>query len=128
MMMRATMIIPRFSKFESIASYTLYTLVDTLRISPEVSPADAEYDFHWGVYQTNVQGYAPTLDTIATTRDLVYPMTLDPGSYKIVCMATERNTGITEIKEVPLTVTTALSEGWYVLRLYRPGFVFYGKR
>ena len=70
------------------ASYTLYTLVDTLRISPEVSPADAEYDFHWGVYQTNVQGYAPTLDTIATTRDLVYPMTLDPGSYKIVCMAT----------------------------------------
>lgn len=34
------------------ASYTLYTLVDTLRISPEVSPADAEYDFHWGVYQT----------------------------------------------------------------------------
>ena len=98
------------------ASYTLYTLVDTLRISPEVSPADAEYDFHWGVYQTNVQGYAPTLDTIATTRDLVYPMTLDPGSYKIVCMATERNTGITEIKEVPLTVTTALSEGWYVLR------------
>ena len=98
------------------ASYTLYTLVDTLRISPEVSPADAEYDFHWGVYQTNVQGYAPTLDTIATTRYLVYPMTLDPGSYKIVCMATERNTGITEIKEVPLTVTTALSEGWYVLR------------
>lgn len=31
-------------------------------------------------------------------------------------MATEKNTGITQIKEAPLTVTTALSEGWYVLR------------
>ena len=31
-------------------------------------------------------------------------------------MSTELNTCITEIKEVPLTVTTALSEGWYVLR------------
>lgn len=69
-------------------SYTLYALVDTLRISPEVSPVNAEYDFHWCVYQTNVQGYAPKLDTIATTRELVYPMTLDPGSYQIVCMAT----------------------------------------
>ena len=97
-------------------SYTLYALVDTLRISPEVSPVNAEYDFHWCVYQTNVQGYAPKLDTIATTRELVYPMTLDPGSYQIVCMATERGTGITRIEERPLTVTTALAEGWYVLR------------
>ena len=79
-------------------SYTLYALVDTLRISPEVSPVNAEYDFHWCVYQTNVQGYAPKLDTIATTRELVYPMTLDPGSYQIVCMATERGTGITRIE------------------------------
>ena len=30
-------------------SYTLYALVDTLRISPEVSPVNAEYDFT-GVY------------------------------------------------------------------------------
>ena len=54
-------------------SYTLYALVDTLRISPEVSPVNAEYDFHWCVYQTNVQGYAPKLDTIATTRGTGLP-------------------------------------------------------
>lgn len=97
-------------------SYSLYALVDTLRIFPEIEPANADYDFHWCVYQTNVQGYAPTLDTIATTRNLVLPMTLDPGTYCVVFMATEKNTGITRIKESPLNVTTALSEGWYVLR------------
>lgn len=97
-------------------SYKLYALADTLRIAPEIEPADADYDFHWCVYQTNVQGYAPTLDTLATTRELVWPVTLAPGTYCMVFMATEKNTGITRIKESPLTVTTALSEGWYVLR------------
>ena len=37
-------------------SYTLYALVDTLRISPEVSPVNAEYDFHWCVYQCHDPG------------------------------------------------------------------------
>lgn len=98
------------------ADYSYYALVDTLKVNPVVTPANLDYDFHWCIYQTNVQGYAPTLDTLTTERDLVLPLKMDPGTYKIVFMATERNTGITEMKDVPLTVTTALSEGWYVLR------------
>ncbi|MFR2025007.1 MAG: hypothetical protein ACLS35_02980 [Odoribacter splanchnicus] len=62
-----------------------------------MSPVNAEYDFHWCVYQTNVQGYAPKLDTIATTRNWS-PMTWILARTDCL-LATERGTGITRIED-----------------------------
>lgn len=97
-------------------SYSLYALVDTLKVRPVVTPAGLEYDFHWCIYKTNVQGSVPTLDTLTTERDLVLPLEMEPGGYKIVFMATDRKTGITAMKDASLTLTTTFSEGWFVLR------------
>ena len=97
-------------------SYTSYALIDTLRIHPEISPANSEYEYWWGVYETNVQGYAPQLDTLYYTRDLEMPMTLSPGTYSLVFCAKEKSTGIAALTRADLTVVTTLSKGWYVLR------------
>ena len=97
-------------------SYTSYALVDTLKIKPEIYPANSEYDYWWGVYQDQVQGYAPKLDTLYYTHDLEMPMTLAPGTYKLVFCAKEKTTGIAEIVESSLSVVTSLTRGWYVLR------------
>ena len=97
-------------------SYGSYALIDTLRIRPKISPENLEYDYWWGVYETNVQGYAPQLDTLYYTRDLEMPMTLSPGTYSLVFCAKEKSTGVAGLTRASLTVVTTLSEGWYVLR------------
>lgn len=97
-------------------SYNSYALIDTLRIHPEISPANSEYEYWWGIYETNVQGYAPQLDTLYYTRDLEMPMTLSPGTYSLVFCAKEKSTGIAALTRADLTVVTTLSKGWYVLR------------
>ena len=97
-------------------SYTSYALVDTLRIKPEITPQNAEYDYWWAVHQVAVQGIAPTLDTLYYTRDLEMPVTLKPGSYYLIFCAKEKNTGIAKIAEARLTIVTSLSKGWYILR------------
>ena len=96
-------------------SYTTYTFVDTLEITPTISPANSEYDCWWGVYPTNVQ-QAVRLDTICYSRDLKLPITFEPGTYSLVFCAKEKVTGVAQIVETPLTALTSLSKGWYVLR------------
>lgn len=92
------------------------SLVDTLRITPEVGPMDLEYDYVWSVYEDNVQGFVPPVDTIARTCELNYPITLKPGSYTLLFTATEKRSGIFRIVRSSLTVGTALTVGWYVLK------------
>lgn len=96
--------------------YVKIALVDSVNVNPQLTPADAEYDCFWGVYLTNVQGYAPKLDTICYTRELHYKVDLEPGTYVLVFAAKERTTGISQIKKASLSVETALTTGWYVLR------------
>lgn len=96
-------------------SYITYTFVDTLKITPTISPSNSEYDCWWGVYPTNVQ-QSVALDTICYSRDLEFPITLAPGTYSLVFCAKEKVTGVAQIVETPLTTLTSLSKGWYVLR------------
>lgn len=99
-----------------VESYMTYSLIDTIRISPMVTPENIEYDYWWGIYQNSVQGFVPTLDTLCYTCDLEMPVALAPGSYSLVFCAKDRNTGIAKIAKASLTVYTSLSRGWYVLR------------
>ena len=44
-----------------------------LNIDPQVtSNKDADFDYVWGIYETNVQGYTPVLDTIGHSKQLDY--------------------------------------------------------
>ncbi|MDE7374017.1 MAG: hypothetical protein K2M86_01620, partial [Odoribacter sp.] len=97
-------------------AYTRMALVDSVNVSPQLTPANAEYDYFWGVYQANVQGYVPKLDTICHTRELHYKVDLEPGGYVLVFGAKEKTTGISKIVTASLSVETALTTGWYVLR------------
>ena len=97
-------------------SYNCLSFIDSINIKPQITPTDDEFDYFWGVYETNVQGYAPKLDTICKTKDLHWLVNLQPKTYKLVFCATAKNSGIPEIIERDLTVTTALSKGWYILR------------
>ena len=97
-------------------SYECYYMIDSLNIEPELSPKESDYDCFWGIYETNVQGYAPKLDTICHTRELHYKVAIKPQQYKLVFCAKDKKTGIPTFVQRDLQVTTPLSTGWFVLR------------
>ena len=97
-------------------SYLCYSLIDSLNLVPQITPKDEEYDCFWGVYLTNVQGYAPRMDTICHTRELHMLVDLAPNTYRLIFCAKEKNSGIPKFAEMNLEVVTPLSTGWYVLR------------
>ena len=47
---------------------------------------------------------------------MVYPVELTPGTYTVVCEATHKETGYFGLIEFTMNVTTAFSEGFYVLK------------
>lgn len=97
------------------ASYTCYYLTDTLRIEPEIMPANVEYDCWWGIANKSSQT-PPRVDTLYYTQNLEFPVNLSPGSYTLIFCAKEKLTGVANMIRIPLTVTTGFSTGWYVLR------------
>lgn len=104
-------------------NYAKYAFIDSLNISPELTPSDAQYDCFWGYYPTGLVDN-PQLDTICHTRELHYRVELNPGSYMLVFAAREKNTGITQFATAPLSVETSLTTGWYVLK-GRDGYTDY---
>jgi len=50
-------------------SYTKISESDRIILNPTVSSTDqsAEFEYLWGIYETNVQGSVPVLDTLAKT-------------------------------------------------------------
>lgn len=100
-------------------SYTAVQLLDRLNIKPTVtSNKPAEFEYHYALYETNVQGYAPVLDTIQKSgKDLVdYRVTKKAKTYGMVFMATNKKTGFTAFFKSTLNVLTQFNSGWYVLK------------
>lgn len=100
-------------------SYTAIQLVDKLNITPTVtSNKPAEFEYYYAVYETNVQGYAPVLDTIQKTgKDMVnYLVTKKAMTYGLVFMAKNKKTGVTGFFKSTLNVVTKFNNGWYVLK------------
>jgi hypothetical protein len=100
------------------SDYNLTAYVDRLVLDPEISSSKpgATFEYFWAVYETNVQGYAPTLDTIATTKELDYMIDLTPKGWVLVFGAKNTQTGYQQVVTSNLNISTMFTRGWYVLK------------
>ena len=99
----------------SVVSYST-----VLELTPTVPGyADDELSFAWyiygGQYETETEEGYRTIP-IGEEKTLVYPVELKTGTYTVVCEATHKATGYFGLTEFTLNVTTAFSEGFYVLK------------
>ncbi|RPE09720.1 hypothetical protein EGT74_22370 [Chitinophaga lutea] len=99
-------------------TYDKISLVDRLSIDPVVKSSDpkAEFTYWWGIYETNVQGYAPKVDTIARTKTLDYLVTQPAKGWVLVFGAKNTHTGLTKIVTAGVNVVTQFTRGWYVVK------------
>lgn len=87
----------------------------TLSIVPDLGEGEfgpEDYDFEWKAVD-RMSASDPVV--IGTERNLEYEVVLPPGSYALFFTVTEKATGLYWQKEVNLTVSSSLSEGWMVL-------------
>ena len=99
-------------------SYTLISELDRLNLTPEVSSTEpnAQFEYLWGIYETNVQGSAPVLDTLAKTKDLNYLIKQAAKGWVLVYRVTNKTTGYSQYINVPINVVTEFTRGWYVAK------------
>ena len=86
-----------------------------LKLAPKIEGGDfvdTEYTFEWMVLDQNSSAEAVI---IGTERNLDYEVTLAPGAYTLYFTITEIKTGLYWRKEINLTVSSSMSEGWMVL-------------
>lgn len=100
------------------ASYDRIAAVESISIDPTVTSTDpnASFDYFWAIYETNVQGYAPTLDTLNHTRELDVIVTQEAKKWVLVFGAKNTNTGLTKTVTADLNVSTTFTTGWFVLK------------
>lgn len=100
------------------SSYTKISEADKLTITPTVSSTDpnAQLEYLWGIYETNVQGYAPVLDTLAKTKNLDYLIKQPAKGWVLVYRVTNKNTGYSSYFTSTINVVTQFTRGWYVAK------------
>lgn len=103
-------------------AYICVQLVDTLVITPtvDVSEPTDEIQYLWTIakYQT-LLGEEPNLpvDTLSKERNLVLPIELTAGDYRIMyTVSNMTNSGLETFAQTKLTVKTEFSEGFYILK------------
>ncbi|MDR2414677.1 MAG: hypothetical protein LBD64_06800 [Odoribacteraceae bacterium] len=98
---------------------TTFLLGTTVELHPEVKGLDSDlskYDFVWYSFPISATGYAPKRDTIGTTIDLSFFVTYQPGeSRQLVFEIKEKSSGLAVIKKVKIVVTSAFSNGWFIV-------------
>ncbi len=101
-------------------SYSGIQGADSLTITPTVTSnkPNADFEYYYALYETNVQGYAPVLDTIQKGgKDLIkYPISRKSMTYGLVFMAKNKTTGVTGFAKSVLNVVTKFNDGWYVIK------------
>lgn len=99
-------------------TYHAISMADTLRIQPDVSSSDpnADFDYFWGIYESNITTGTYYVDTLAKTRNLEYPVTRHANRWILVFGARNKNTGYTKISTADLMVNTQFTRGWYVMK------------
>lgn len=109
---------PAFAMSGLQDNYAAFTHRDTLRIHPTVED-ESRYDYYWTAYTTNfVQGTGkvPKADTLGKTKDLDYPVLLNPGQYILVFNIKDKKTAVTKLINVNMSITTLNMNGWYLLK------------
>lgn len=100
------------------ATYTVISDKESLVINPEVNSTDpnAQLEYLWGIYETNVQGYAPKLDTLAKTKNLNYEVKQAAKGWVLVFRVTNKKTGYAQYFKSDINVVTEFTRGWYVAK------------
>lgn len=98
------------------AVYTKTSGVDRLAVNPVATSTDpnAKFEYLWGIYETNVQGYAPVLDTLAKTKELDFLVNQAAKLWILVLRVTNTNTGYAQFFTADVNVITAYTRGWYI--------------
>ena len=99
-------------------TYDKVSLVDKLSIDPKVSSTDpdAKFSYWWGIYETNVQGSAPKVDTIGRAKALDYLVTQPAKGWVLVFGAKNEHTGFSRIVTSNINVVTQFTRGWYIMK------------
>ena len=98
--------------------YSAYTMVDTLRIIPELSfTQDAEakesYEYTWYLAGNGIG--AGKLEEISDKLNLEYLITQPKGSYTLTLGVKDKATGVEWQTDAWLEVTTLFTNGWLML-------------
>lgn len=99
-------------------AYTMVSEKDRLVFDPVVSSTDAnaKLEYLWGIYETNVQGSAPVLDTIGRTKKLDYLVKQAAKGWVLVLRVTNTNTKYSQYFTSAINVVTQFTRGWYVAK------------
>ncbi|WP_316817131.1 PKD-like family lipoprotein [Pedobacter nyackensis] len=99
-------------------TYAKLTDVDRITLDPTVTSSveAAEFEYLWGIYETNVTGRVPVMDTIAKTKALDYPVKLVAKEWVLVFRATNKKTGYSKYVKSRINVGTEYTRGWYVAK------------
>ena len=91
-------------------------LFDLLDIDPQIttSAAGQEYDCMWMCYDK--KDFKKKIDTLSTDRHLSYKMNLPLSTYQLIFAYKNKKTNVTKYVNSSLTVQSAYSRGWYVLK------------
>ena len=98
--------------------YSAYTMVDTLRITPELSfTQDAEakesYEYSWYLAKSNVE--SGKVEKISDKLNLEYLVTQPKGFYVLTLGVKDKETGVEWQTDARLEVTTIFTNGWLML-------------
>lgn len=111
-----------------------YLYLDTLKITPQIGTYDStrtndpylvfsmddgdpsRYEYYWEVEETNISSSETAYKaTISTERNLVFPLTLETGSYRLYFKIKDSKTDILWFSESSLTVQSSTDEGFLIL-------------
>lgn len=97
--------------------YSRVTGVDALTITPTVHSSEpgAKLTYKWEIFEL-VLGQTVKLETIATTKDLNYPIKNNAKKYVVMHTVTNQVTGYSHITTIDLQVVTEYINGWYILK------------
>lgn len=90
----------------------------TLRLSPTLINDDASrYTYQWIVTEALTAGALPKRYEISDKKDLEYDVKLEPNSYLLNFIVTDKARDIYKRKEIKMTVSASpTNEGWYILK------------
>lgn len=114
----ATNPLPAFEVGGIADTINLFTHQDTLRLAPVVAD-EKQYDYYWTNISANfvsLIGNQNKTDTLAFTKDINYPVMLDPGQYYLVLNVRDKKTGVVKLKKLVFNVSTLNNDGWYLIK------------
>lgn len=104
-----------------LPEYKKISYEDNLVITPDIvtKEEDAEFEYMWTMhkyYEIFSTGNKVKVDTIATTKDLNFPVYIPQGNYTVKYRIRNVKNGLTEYYKTELGVSTKFSLGFYLLK------------